>query len=92
MPYDDPAKQAEAQRGYRKKNLRRAREAERRWKAAQRARKKERRVEELDERPLACFYRFFASNPCRKRARFRGMTGARWCEEHAVGESDLSPL
>lgn len=89
-PYSDPAKQAEAQRRYRRKDLRRVREAERKRKQAQRAQAQGRRVEELDEKPLACFHRFFASNPCRKKARYRSPTGARWCDEHAEG--DLIPI
>ena len=89
MPYSDPAKQAEVQRGYRRKNLKRAREAERKRKQAQRAQRKRRRIEELDERPLACFYRFFTTNSCRFKARWHSPTGARWCDIHAVGQLDL---
>lgn len=89
MPYSDPAKQAEVQRGYRRKNLKRAREAERKRKQAQRAQHKRRRIEELGEKPLACFYRFFTTNACRLKARWHSPTGARWCDVHAVGHSDL---
>ena len=92
MPYSDPAKQAEAQRRYRKKDLRRAREAERKWKQGQRAKLKERSADELDKNPWVCFYRFFTTNACRKKAQFHSITGARWCADHAPQDTDLSPL
>lgn len=96
MPYSDPDKQAEAQRRYRRKDLRRTREAERKRKQAQRAQRKHRRIEELDERPMACFYRFFVTNACRKTARWRSSTGARWCDahadSHATDKLELMPI
>lgn len=95
MPYTDPKKQAEAQRGYRRKNLKRAREAERKRKQVQRAHAKHPQIEDLDRKPTSCFYHFFAEKPCRKKARWHSPTGARWCDEHAKGadfESDLVPI
>jgi len=90
MPYIDPRKQAEAQRRYRKTNLAAARERERINKRRQR--RTERSHEELDERPLACLYRFFTTGSCRRKARFFSPSGARWCAAHAEGKPQLLPL
>lgn len=95
MPYTDKEQQAAAQRRYRRKDLRRARAAERKRKQAQRRQSKHRRIEELDERPTACFFRFFTTNACRKKAKWLSATGARWCDEHeslADYRADLVPL
>jgi len=98
MPYKDPAKQAEAQRRYRKQRLTEVRAADRARKRKARlvnpqrqyTRASRRSLSDLDNKPNACYYRFFASKPCRLKARFVSPTGARWCSLHSEGWASLS--
>lgn len=47
-------------------------------------------LDKMDEVPFRCMHRMFTVRPCRKLATRVSPTGAKWCDDHGVGE--LSPL